>query len=596
MVIKKQSALFDVLAILAVLTAMLVANSDWIFTRPGLWDPWIYFGFFRHYDVPGYLAGRKEIARLPWILVGFFVNKTTTPIAAAFILHAGAFALGCIYIYRTSSRLFGRAAAVIVSLFYLTWQPIHGPGGWDFHDTLVPVVYLAAYNSLISAASSKASSFRNFFGFGTLCALAVDTNILTVLLFPALLVRAAHSVRSWTVAGKERYAWFRAAMAGTILGAVWATVILGTVNVFFGRGFFFFDVLASRSMFLLGHLGVERQWWEPFSSFWWLNEEHMPMFGATLVLALVCAVFSWKRWTPNILASSVACALLEYVLTFGIFAVAHAFGHPLLTPFYMLMPAALPMFVAIAALISVTSETPTNRLAVTGLVIFAAFAFGLQFVGHFSINPTSFAWRPAFWYNMPPFIVMIAGFLAAALIARIQIPARSTLALAVLALALGQVNAIWPLNSTEWISYNFRSRCPLNRALLSAIAQSDAVLFPVVQSGKRVLPWFDKLSFVGPSTVCRLATWELGGPLFAMGYGTSDLGSWDVEAAPVIPRAVVQSLTPGVDTIAVISGDEKYIAMILSHLRRSDRAWRESASYLVGEDGMKFALHLLSSR
>ena len=107
--------------------------------------------------------------------------------------------------------------------------------------------------------------------------------------------------------------------------------------------------------------------------------------------------------------------LLGYVLTFGIFAVAHAFGHPLLTPFYMLMPAALPMFVAIAALISVTSETPTNRLAVTGLVIFAAFAFGLQFVGHFSINPTSFAWHPAFWYNMPPFIVMIAGFLAAAL-------------------------------------------------------------------------------------------------------------------------------------------------------------------------------------
>ena len=595
MAIKKQFALFDVLAILAVLAAMLVANSDWIFTRPGLWDPWIYFGFFRHYDVPGYLAGRKEIARLPWILIGFLVNKTASPIAAAFILHAGAFALGCIYIYRTSSRLFGRAAAVIASLLYLTWQPIHGPGGWDFHDTLVPVVYLAAYNALISAASSKAGSFRNFFWFGTLCALAVHTNILIVFLFPALLVRAAHSVRSWMAEEKGMHAWFRASMTGTVLGAAWATVILGAVNVIFGRGFFFFDVLASRSMFLLGHLGVERQWWEPFSSFWWLTEEHMPMFGATLVLALVCTVISWKQWSSNILASSVACALLEYVLSFGVFAVAHAFGHPLLTPFYMLMPAALPMFIAIAAIISVTSKTPTNPLAVTGVVIFAALAFGLQFIGHFSMNPALFNWRPALWYNMPPFIVMLAGFLAAALIAKIPIPGRSTVALGCLTLALGQVNAIWPLNSNEWVSYDFRSRCPQNRALLSAIVQADAVLFPIVQSGKRVLPWFDKLSFVGPSNACTLATWQLGGPLFAMGYGASDLGSWDVEAAPKIPTAVVQSLDPHVDTVVVISNDNNYVAMILNRMRRSNRGWRESTSYTVDEDGMKFVLHLISS-
>lgn len=348
-------------------------------------------------------------------------------------------------------------------------------------------------------------------------------------------------------------------------------------------------------MFLLGHLGVERQWWEPFSSFWWLTEEHMPMFGATLVLALVCAVVSWKRWYPNILASNVACALLEFVLSFGIFSVAQALGHPLLTPFYMLMPAALPMFIAIAAIISVTAEAPTNRLAVTGLVIFAAFAFGLQFVGHLSINPILFSRRPALWYNMPPFIIMLAGFLVAALIAKTPTRGRSTAALACLALALGQVNAIWPLNSNEWVSYDFQSRCPQNRALLWAIAQSDAVLFPIEQSGKRVLPWFDKLSFVGVSAACRLATWQLGGPLFAMGYGVSDLGSWDVEAAPEMPMAVAQSLTPG-DIVAVISNDDKYVATILKRLRRSGRAWRESASYRVGEVGMKFSLHLMSSR
>jgi hypothetical protein len=591
-------AIIDVLAVFAVLGAMLVANVEWVFTRTGWIDPWMYFGFFRHYDVSDYLAGNKKIARLPWILLGFGIHKLGDPVTVSFVLHAGLFALGAFCFYRLALRLFGRAPAAIATLTYITWVPMHGFGGWDYHNTLLPVVYLLCYQSLISATSTEGRPFARFLAFGALFALTVHTNLLALLLTPALALRGVHCARPWLARVPNARRWCALAAAGAAAGAVSLTSVFGLINLVSGRSFFFFEPLVFRSAFLLDHPGIEKVWWLPWSDPWWLSEIHTPMYEAVLVLIGITALASLPKWSVSgLLGSSSACALAEFVAALALFTLGQLLGHPLLQPFYMLFPTTIPMFLALAALLRRLSGDALSDVATTRLVLFAALAFGVQFVGRLSIDPALFGWhREQAWTNWPPLTVMLGGFLVAALSRRGTAPStRAWLSLALVALALGQTNILWPIASDDRAPYDFRAPCAARRALVSAIAGADDVLFPLVRSGKDVLPWFRDREFAGPSDACRIASSDIGGPLYAMNYGV-ETGEhyWDVSANASMPQKLVDQLVPGKDVVAVITRDPAYVAQIVQHLDARDPAWREFQTFSIGYSDVTFGVHLIS--
>lgn len=595
-----KSRVVDLLSVFGVLTAMLVANDDWIYTPPGWLDPWIYFGFFRHYNVADYLTSRKEVARLPWILLGFIANHLATPVIAELLLHAACYAAGVFFLYAVIVRLFGRIVAVITSLVYITYVPLHGSGGWDYHNTLLPVLFFSAYLALMSATRRAGKPFLSFFKFGILFALVAHTNILALLVTPAFAVRGAHNVRNW-MSRAYLGRWLGQALGGTVLGGLAITIVLGAINVAFGRPFFFPGMLISRSLFLLHRTDVEKIWWVPWTSGWWLIEEHTPMFEAVLFSIAVVTLISWRRWSVRgLIASSTACAMLEFVLSFAPFAIAQAKGHPLLTPFYMLAPAALPMFVAIAALIAVAvGRVALSEKSESVVVVASACIIGIEFIGHYAINVLSIGWHPQPWYNWPPFALIVGGLVVASIVSRIPFGASSTaqsaFAFGCVALALGQANTIWPFGSTTWTPYEYWNRCPQHRALLSAIVQFDEAMFRRLQLGKHVLPWYSDPESAAASATCQLYSWQIGGPLFAMAYGAGTLGPWDVRPNPAIPEAVVKTLSPGTDQIALITNDPQYVDSTLARLRLGGHPWKDVAVTTIGGYGMFFKVHLLDA-
>lgn len=597
-------ALVDLVAIFALLAAMLKANTEWMFTREGYIDTWMYFGFFRHYNVASYLATNKKIARLPWILLGSAVNKVFSPQTAALVLHAGCFALGLLLFYILTVRLFGRRTAVLASLVYLTWVPMHGFGGWDYHNTFVPATYLAAYLALIWAASAQRNPFGRFFVFGVLFALAFHTNILTILLVPAMLIRGAQGVRSWSRDRYQLMRWLGVGVTGFAVGGIAITVVLGLVNVAFGRIFLFPGILVSRSAVLVAHPELNVSEWQPWSNPWWIGDIHTPLFDATLVLIVVCAIFAVRRCSiQQLFASAAACAMLEYVVSLVPFAAGQTEGQELLQPFYMAMPLAMPMLLAFAALIAVGIRTdqsteartdPQATRITTLLTVFAALAFGIQFVGRLTIDPHAFDWVPPALLALPPMLVIFGGFLLVVLINKLAAPrGRAVASFLVLAVALGQANALWPMKVADRAPYDYRSTCRSHHALLAAVAGADDLLFPQLLAGRQVVLWYQAKEASGPAD-CQLETSDLGGPLFAMGYGAL-AHFWDPDSSPSIPQGIQDHLTAGRDVVVLISNDDAYVSGIVARMHRSDPSWNESAVHTVGSNGITFKLHVISA-
>lgn len=600
--------IIDLLAIFAVLAAMVAANVEWLFTRQGGIDTWIYFGFFRHFDVSDFLGWEKKIARLPWILTGFAVNKLASPEVAAFILHFGLLALGAAAFYWLALKRFGREPAILTTLTYITWVPLHGSGGWDYHNTLTPLLYFSSYLALVGAAGAPQRPFAKFFKFGALLALTIHTNILVALVVPALAFQGTHRVLAWFPAERKSLRpWLYGALVGMACGGVSVTCALGLVSVAFGRSFLFFAPLISRSAFLLANPGQERGWWLPWSDQWWTDSFYMAMASAVLVMILVRLAIRFPSWSLRALvASDSACAMAEYVTSVSVFAFGQSLGHPLLQPFYMAMPLAMPMFLALAALIvdvgrvadATDNGAASNEACATALALFAALVFGLEFVGRLSINSELFAWVPRGWRDLPPLLIIVAGYLVAQLVVRLPLQRgillRSrTLAYGCLAIALAQANALSPID--ERTPYDYRSNCTAHRSMLSDIAAGDDVLFPIGSAGKRVVIWAKADDYRGASMQCRIRASDIAIPLVAMGYMELLAPYWTMDTSPIVPDAAIEQLKAANDVLAVVANDDEYVQRLVERLRQNDPRWRIADSYSLGKFDFKFKLRLISA-
>src|SRR5262245_24246465 len=123
--------------------ALLLFNTDWIFTSEGYLDPWHYVGFFREYLNPNYSPGAYKLARLPWILSGYLVNSVLPPLPAVYVLHGLFLCVTSLALFIGLYALLGRLALAAVAATALGFYThAHGSGGWDYHNTAAGAFYL----------------------------------------------------------------------------------------------------------------------------------------------------------------------------------------------------------------------------------------------------------------------------------------------------------------------------------------------------------------------------------------------------------------------------------------------------------------------
>src|SRR5262249_13177903 len=132
---------------------MLFGSRDWLLTPVFYIDPWAYVAFFDHYGNPRYLAGHYKLARLPWILAGWVVHHVIPGVTGAYVLHAIFLVAGCVAFFILLRALFGRFRIALLGAMLLVFHlPLHGSGGWDYHNTAAGPMYLGALAAVTLAA------------------------------------------------------------------------------------------------------------------------------------------------------------------------------------------------------------------------------------------------------------------------------------------------------------------------------------------------------------------------------------------------------------------------------------------------------------
>jgi hypothetical protein len=606
------AAVVDPIILIAAVGAMIAINREWLFSWKNWIDTWMYVGYFLHYDLPGFLDGNKKIARLPWILLGFFFYKSTSPIIASYILHAGLFIAGALAFYHLAAKFFGRQAGILATLTYLTSQTMHGAGGWDYHNTLVPLLYFLSFWSLDSALLQPRRLFVKFLTCGALFALTIHTSLLVLLAAPAVIIHLIFRI-STAEPEMRRPGQLLCGGAGLIVGAAVVTVCLGLINLTFGRQFLFFMPLLTRSAALLASPSLESAWWRPWSDPWWAGDGdnlQTAMTEAVLFLVLVfsfldaaCRLAGKQKMKPVLIAIN-----FEYVASIAFAAVFQSLGHPILQPNYMAFPLYLPMFLSLAGLISyaiqVGSRRPTwmeaRPLLFTAVAIFAAIVFVAQVSGRWIFDYDLFEWMPAEWYNGIPLTLTVLALIGGAVLSRLPLPGRlgsivaGVLCFTWIALMLGQANANWPANPNRWKAYEIGNTCSERRSIFSAVIASERLLFALEHSGRHAVIWYQGEEEVGPSQSCMLTTSQIGIPLLTMGY-TPELRYWEIDKATGMPATVVAQLVPSKDVLVVISSSSDYVSNLINRLQQRDTRWHEADIKRVGEFAIKFDLHLIAA-
>src|SRR5262245_12635161 len=307
---------------------LLIANRDWFFTPEGFLDPWQYVGFFRLYQDLDYLPEEYKLARLPWILVGHAITRFMPTMPAAYVLHAIFLcALPLTFFGATYVLLRQTSLSAVVALCLGFYTHMHGPGGWDYHNTPSGPFFLATLWVLVLPSSLRGGAAALTFA-GVMAALTAHANLTTVNLFPALLY--IHLAASRAESGRwpsgrmvfSRFCW-------TLFGALLITVALGVINWSVGRDFVFFSGLVRKLMrFLTGSGEIVGR---PLSDLGWvLTSRYLAPLAAIFVAGIVCLLHRNKTGS-DAASRLVPRALIVQFLGSGILAIVwQILGQPVL--------------------------------------------------------------------------------------------------------------------------------------------------------------------------------------------------------------------------------------------------------------------------
>lgn len=493
---------------------LLIVNRDWFFTPEGFLDPWQYVGFFRLYEDLDYSPEEYKLARLPWILVGHGITRFMPTMPAAYLLHAIFLcALPLTFFGATYVLLRQTSLSAVVALCLGFYTHMHGPGGWDYHNTPSGPLFLATLWVLVLPSSLRGSAAALTFA-GGMAALTVHANLTTVNLFPALLymhLAAARAEGGRWPSGRlvfSRLGW-------TLVGALLVTGVLGSINWAVGRDFLFFSGLIRKVMrFLSGSPDIAGR---PLSDFGWiLTSRYLAPLAAIFVAGIVFLLLG-RRAAPDG-NRQIPRALIVQFLGMGILAIVwQILGQPVLDWGDNLVYALnLSAFLALAGLLSSAwPESLERRCALT--IAATTVLMAICLVGNVPTLSRIAAW-------MTPTVILAGGIVFfAPLVMYLWRPSIATAYLFVIIFAIGN-----RLVADVPQSYAADDPCKVQPTVYRAIVEAASRMFSIDPLYHRVAIWFSQDERISPLPGCPVR-------LDWMGYSIRTMTSMNYLSKPPLP-------------------------------------------------------------
>jgi predicted membrane channel-forming protein YqfA (hemolysin III family) len=552
---------------------LLIANRDWFFTPEGFLDPWQYVGFFRLYPDLDYSPEDYKLARLPWILVGHAITRFMPTLPAAYVLHAIFLcALPLTFFGATYVLLRQTSLSAVVALCLGFYTHMHGPGGWDYHNTPSGPLFLATLWVLVLPSSLRGGAVALICA-GVMAAMTAHANLTTVNLFPALLY--IHLAASRAESGRWPSGRMVFSRAGwTLFGALLITLVLGVINWTVGRDFVFFSGLVRKVMrFLTGSGDIVGR---PLSDLGWvLTSRYLAPLIAIFVSGIVFLVlgrrlsaghrnktgsdpFTALHTERNVKGSDpisrlVPRTLIVQFLASGILAILwQTLGQPVLDWGDNLVYALnLSAFLALAGLLSSAwPDSLERRCALTIAVTTVLMAICL--VGSVPLLSSIAAW-------MTPTVVLAGGivFLAPLLI-YLWRPSVATAWLFVIVFAIGN-----RLVADVPQSYAADDPCKVQPAVYGAVVEAASRLFWIDPLYRRVAIWFSQDERISPLPGCPVRLDWMGYSIRTM-TSMNYLGKPPMPDVEEMPEQVIRAIQD-TDTILTIVSDRQ------ESLRKWDR-------------------------
>jgi hypothetical protein len=254
-------------------------NDDWVYSKIGYLDTWMYVGYGLYWGDPAVMPGNYKASRLPWILYEFLHYHLFRPEVGVPIVQFGCYLWLLIGNYLFTRRLFDPLVAGLTSVALVLWTHMHGNGGADYHNTLSgPLFVWCAYTTVRPMQDRAAAPWFVIPG-GLYLALIV-TNPLYLNLSLAF---AALGLFAWRQPQKDIRYLLSCTFWATV-GMAAAFVMLGLINMRFGRPFIFTTQIFGMTKFLLVQGG--NVWWKGWGS--WVLEQrsaYLGPLGAMLIIA-----------------------------------------------------------------------------------------------------------------------------------------------------------------------------------------------------------------------------------------------------------------------------------------------------------------------
>jgi hypothetical protein len=521
---------------------LLLFNSNWFFT-PAPWvDAYYFQGYFLQYDNSDFAPLNYKISRLPWILLGYGLNRVASPVVAAYLLHAICLTISTGCMFYAVLLLFGSvglAAFTALSLgFFVNFHGL-AAAGWEYHNLPGGALLLVLLVLVIRVAHTWRNR-RAYVALGVTGTLGVLTDPLLVNLVPVLAIYAVGlrriyhpSARLWP----DR----RAAIFWMLAGAVGTLVFLGAINYSVGRGF---DFLRPQLEFIGKRLGHNPNHL-PFSWEWLAMSTHLGMPAAIALTGIGVLVFRKRDVKRSPSRSAARLTIAAYIASILVWTVWQFLGQEALIPEYFFY-AVLPLcFLALAGILHHGARDRPAAGWLIALVVVAAFITPLCL-----IDLSSWIKEGLSHVAASPFVqVLLVTVLGLAVY---FVGGGSTLTLSALALLMGLANAMSPWRP----HYAYGAACKLNRDTFAAIASATQAIKELSPAPDRRRIWFQAGETFAPVPNCLIRLEQVGesiaaasGPYFAPRFYTEQRLTGEYFApntlsrvAPSLPEAVPEKL------------------------------------------------------
>jgi hypothetical protein len=563
--------------------ALLLSNTDWFFTREGYLDPWNYVGLFREYLDPDYLPEDYKLARLPWILSGYVVHSVLSPVTAAYALHAVFLCAATLALFVGIEALFHKPAlAAVLALCLGFYTPVHGSGGWDYHNTAAGAFYLATF-ALLALPSALAGNRLVLAGAGAMGALALHTNITLVNLLPALVLVYLSAVRIF-LTERVTARTLVARIGWGVLGAIVATVALGVVNWHIGREFLFFAPLLRVVARYVGNPDNQAAFHQSWSSGWFWTARYLALPAAVFVAG--CTFFAVGRrlalGSADRLAASLVLQFLLVALLWGAWQTAGQTALDVDYFAYVLIP---NCFIALAGILSRVWPDWCERhwlVTTVGVAVLLGACLAVEDVP--GVAETAAFIAPF------SFVAMLA-LLLAALIAVLLRPSVTSLAIVFVVFAFS--NRLVVAGSSDYLASD---PCKVQSDVYRGVVDAASWLVRTDPLYRRVRTWFDERELIQPISDCNVRLGFMGNSITtmtSMGYVTRP---FPMPAVEDVPDAAVRALTEGDRLLAIISSRPEHLQAWTRRLETLGLVHEEVARHSVAVGASGFTVHAWTIR